>query len=111
MKKITEITADASQKFRIIGENREEIIFKLEYRPTQYAWYFSVEFEDFFLNGCKLCHYPNILRQYKNILPFGIMCLVPDGTEPFFIDDFVKERVNIFLLTESEVEEVEEIFK
>jgi len=53
---------------------------------------------------------PNILRNYKNILPFGISIITEDGSEPFLIDDFSTGRVGFFVLNKEEVESFESQF-
>jgi len=108
MRSITEINNDARQKFVLVTENGEEINFLLEFKPTQEGWFFNLEYSDTTINGVRLCNFPNILRQWKNSLPFGMACTVTDGGEPNFVDDFVTGRVQVHLLTESEVEQIEE---
>lgn len=106
MRRITEISNSPSQRLTLIGENNEQIPFELRYRPTQQAWYFSLEFNGTVIKDRKLVASPNILNQQRNKLPFGIMCVVPDGTEPYFLDDFQDDRVLVFLLNEEEKEGV-----
>jgi len=111
MIKITEITDEAKQQFTLIGENQESISFYLEYKPSQQSWYFNLEYLNTTANGLKLVNSPNVIRNYKNVLPFGISCIVTDGTDPYFIDDFINDRVQIFLLNEAEVVQIEELFR
>ena len=108
MRKITEIGVEPKQDLNIVGENNEKILFTIEYKPTQSAWYFSIVYAGFSLYGQKLLNSPNILRQFKNALPFGIMCEVVDGSEPYFVEDFREGRCNIYILNESDVLAVEE---
>ena len=108
MIKITEINNDAKQQLTLVTEDGFEIKFLIEFRPTQTGWFFNLTHNDLTINGVRLCHFPNVLRQWKNIIPFGIACVVTDSGEPYYIDDFSSERVAIYLLTESEVEEIEE---
>tara|TARA_R110000851_G_scaffold306239_4_gene464496 strand:- start:949 stop:1287 length:339 start_codon:yes stop_codon:yes gene_type:complete len=108
MKKITEISADSRQKLTLVGENNEQIKFTLEYKPTQQSWYFDIELDSFNVYGLKLVNSPNALRNYTNLIPFGISCIVSDGSDPYFVDDFTSGRCEIFLLTEEEVGIIEE---
>lgn len=108
MIEITEITNDAKQKLNFVGENGEKIVFTLDYQPFQQNWIFSLTYLDFFVSGCSLKNSANILKQYDNILPFGISCSVRDGTDPYYIDDFTTGRVKITLLTASEAEEIKD---
>lgn len=109
MRQITEIGKEPTQTLQLVAEDNTRIDFKLFYKPTQESWYFDLSYEpeNFSLNGVKLVNSPNILRQYINIIPFGISCIVEDGTDPYFLDDFTSGRAVINLLTETETEQVE----
>lgn len=107
MKLITEITSAPAQNFVLIGENNERINFNIRYLPTQIGWVCDIEYEDFIVRGVRITAMSNILRQWNNVIPFGILCNVKNGTEPFFIDDFSEGRAEIYLLTETEVAEIE----
>lgn len=106
MRKITEITESARQRLRIVGENNEQIDFTLTYRPTQQSWYFDMDYEGKRISSKRLTNSPNVLNQLRNSLPFGIMCVVQDGSEPYFIDDFTTDRVQLYLLNNEEKEQV-----
>lgn len=107
MRQITEIDSTPRQRLNLVGENNERISFTLQYRPTQQSWYFDLSYEGFEVYGVKLLNSPNVLRQWINVLPFGISCAVPDGTDPYFVDDFTSERVVVYLLNAEEVQLVE----
>ena len=108
MKQITELTNDSKQLYTVIGENGEQIKFNLYYYATQESWYFDISYLTTTINGLKLTNFPNILRQWKNILPFGLACTVTDGFDPYYIDDFVNGRVSVFLLNSDDVTTVEQ---
>ena len=42
----------------------------------------SLVWGDFVLNNFKVSNGPNILRQFKNIIPFGIQITQTGGTDP-----------------------------
>ena len=107
MIEITNINTSSKQRLLLEGANREIITLDLEYRPTQESWYFSLQYQDFVLNNKKIVNSPNLLRQYKNILPFGLNCVVLDGTDPYFIYDFENRRCVLNLLDKDEVELIE----
>lgn len=110
MKQIVEFTNEAKQIHFIVQENGEQIEFKIEYKPTQQAWYYSLIKNEFEVSGCRLVLGPNVLRRYKNLINFGVMVTAKDKVEPFHINDLVSGRVSIYLLNQTEVEEVELIF-
>ena len=107
MKEITEIGSEPKQRFDITTEANQEFEFKLEYNSQQQGWFYSLTFGNLTINGSRLTTHPNILRSYKNILPFGISIQTEDFSEPILIDDFKSGRVRFFLLNEEEVAEVE----
>jgi hypothetical protein len=109
-RQITEISNDPKQRFDIITEDNQTFELKLEYSDQQQGWFYSITFGDVIINGSRIITGLNILRNYQNILPFGISILTDDLSEPIFIDDFATERVKFFLLTEEEVQTIETDF-
>ena len=107
MRKIDKLTADASQQYNIVSEDGTEISLLLYYAPSQQTWFFDLTSGEFILNGCQLVNAPNILRSYKNLLSFGITIFVQDGLDPFYLDDFTSDRVQLFLLSRDDVDEIE----
>ena len=107
MIQITEITDDARQSLKVVVETGEEFSLSLEYRESQQLWFCSVSYLDTTINGLGLVASFNILRQWKNILPFGIAIRTTDVGDPYFADDFTKERAKLYVLTSDEVEQIE----
>lgn len=110
MRQILEISNDPKQKFTLITDDNLAFDFKLEYSDQQGGWYFSLTYGILTINRSRLVTDPNILRQYKNVLPFGIGVMSDDGTEPFLIDDLSTSRVNLYILDQSEVQSLEQDF-
>lgn len=110
MKQLTEISQDPKQKFDVVTEDNQTFELKLEYSDQQQGWFYSITFGDLTINNARLTTGANILRQYRNILPFGITIATDDLSEPIFIDDFSTERVRLILLTQEEVAQVETDF-
>lgn len=107
MKEITQISSEAKQKLTFVLADNTSFVISLEYRRNVSGWYFDIIYTNFALFGQRLCNHPNILRQFQNILPFGLFCYLEDGTEPLFIDDFSTGRAQLFVLDQSEVELIE----
>lgn len=103
MKLLNKITDDSSQQFTLIGDDGEQISFLLFFMPSQQSWFFNLSYGAKTINGIKVILSPNILHNYKNILPFGIGCLSSDGMEPFYIDDFSTQRIRMYLLNAQDV--------
>lgn len=102
MKRITELTQDAKQKFSLIGELNQRIEMELYYLPTQRSWFFNLSYDDLTINGAQLVAHPNILKSYEDRLNFGIACISETNLDPTFVDDFIEGRINIYLLNEEE---------
>lgn len=110
MKLVDKLTAQPKQKYNLIGYQGESIAFELEYMPTQEGWKFNVNDGEFILNGALLTISPNILRNYKNIINYGISVVSTDGFDPATLDDFTSGRVQIYLLSPEEVAGVEAFY-
>lgn len=109
MKQITVLGKEAKQKFQfLISEG--EIDFQFNYVQNQLAWFISFKFKDKEFNNIKLALNKNILRGYKNYLPFGIMVRSNSKIEPMFIDDFVNNRTNVYVLNKEEVRQIENYY-
>ena len=81
----------------------------LKYRPAIQMWFMDISYNGIDINGLRVCLGLNLLRQWKNILDFGI--LVKGIIEPMFIDDFSTGRVTMMLLNTDEVQTIEDFFK
>lgn len=107
MQVINNITNEANQKITLLfEETSKNIVFELVYRPTQKGWFLDITYEDFILRGIRVCISNNLLSQWSNVIPFGVLVASADGQEPFFIEDFITDRVKIGVLTKAEVEEL-----
>ncbi len=110
---ITEITDDPKQKFTVQREDNETFTLELEFLEQQERWIYSISNlvnSDIVINGNSIVSNPNLLRQFKRILDFGISCTSADGVDPSFIDDFSSGRVELGILTAAEVQEIEDDF-
>lgn len=109
MQQITDLGSDAKQTFRFQIEDRNLATFTFSFLDNQIGWYFDVEYDDFKTTGLRLVNSPNVLSAYENLIRFGLMCTVSDGAEPYFQNDFVTGRVNLYILNKQEVEQVREV--
>jgi hypothetical protein len=127
MKQIIEITNSPKQKMDIaLEDGNQSFTLLLEFSQTfigYSCWYFAIKYKDFLLGNdfvdtsitsptIRLTTGINILRQFKNIIPFGISITTDDLSEPMLLNDFVSGRVLVHILNQSEVNDVEnEFFK
>jgi hypothetical protein len=112
MIQITNINSVAHQIIPVILDSGDLVNLILDYHSTQEAWTFGIEYLAFKSYGNRLCVHPNLLRRFKNIIPFGLTVGIIDKGEPWFIDDFEKGRAGIYFLSAAEVQTIEtEIFE
>lgn len=113
MRILTEITDDPKQTFIVPLENNQTFTLVLEFSDQQERWIYSISdlpTSDITINGNVLVSNPNLLRQFKRNINFGISCISEDGDDPSFIDDFITNRVEIGILTADEVQQIEDEF-
>lgn len=109
MQLITQLTDNPTQTMKLVLDTKELVQFDLRFMPTQRSWYCNVIYKEIELYGLKVALFPNILRHFKNMLPFGIMFKSNDHVEPFKLDDFTTGRVQMYVLNADEVEQIEGI--
>ena len=111
MQKITSITSRAKQKFSLVLENNETVEFLLYYLPRQQGWFYDFTYNNLTVKSSRAILTPNALRQFKNIIPFGIAFIGDGYVEPFAIDDFSSGRISLYVLNKDEVQQIEsEVF-
>lgn len=107
MNLLNKINDSAAQQFTIIGEAGEQISFLLYFLPSQNGWYCDISWGDFEVQGLKILVGPNILRRWSNIITFGLTCYSTDGYDPQYINDFLTGRIQLYILSASDVQAVE----
>jgi hypothetical protein len=108
MIQITTITDDADQLFYTTLDDGSVLTIELVYRPGIQRWSMNISHPLLTLNGYNLCTHENILRPYRNNIPFGIMIASTDGYDPVSIEDFVNGRILFYILNASDVAYLEE---
>jgi hypothetical protein len=68
------------------------------YRPAIQRWSVDIAYGTFSAKGLILSTHPNLLRIWRNVIPFGLQVVTVDGTDPFRLDDFSTGRVVIYIL-------------
>ena len=80
----------------------------LYFKPQQSGWFFDLAWNGSpVCNGQRLVASPNALRQYINLIPFGIMVLTQGNVEPTGIEDFSDGTAQLVLLQGSDIPLVE----
>jgi hypothetical protein len=103
MNLLNNITADPNQELPVTLDDGSTAVINLVYRPTIQRWIMDVTYNNMIVDGINLCVYPNVLRQWKNLLPFGIACVAADGIDPISIDDFANGRASLYILNADDV--------
>lgn len=110
MLQITELTSEPKQIQTLTLPDGTDVVLSIEYKPMQSGWFIeSITHENWVARNLRIVTSPNMLRQYKNQIPFGLACFVTDGHEPVLQEDFSQARAQLFILTAEEVDDYEEI--
>lgn len=104
---IDNITDDASQIMTLTGIPGVQIVFTLRFMPRIQQWVMGVNDGTNSIQGISVLTGLNILRQWKNILPYGIACVRSDGLDPYQINDFSSGISNLYLLNAADVANIE----
>lgn len=111
MQQIQQITKNPRQANTFILSDGSSLQMTIRFAPMQYGWFIDyLDFNngEFILRGLRITNSPNMLRQWKNIIPFGLACFSTGQREPSQEEDFSSASSILYLLTEAEVEEYEE---
>lgn len=109
MRKIETLDDSNKQIFTVSIDGYSGVKISMEFKPQQYAWFMSVTWGEFNLNNERVAISPNLLRQFQNILPFGILISHIDAIDPFSNDAWLTGW-EIYILDENELAQVEAIY-
>jgi len=108
MKAITALTADPKQNIKIVLDDGTTASLTLEFVASQRGWFYSITRTGWTgVSRRRLVNSPNILRQFRGVIPFGFMCAVLDGQEPVYQDDFSTGRVQLYVLDQADLATME----
>jgi hypothetical protein len=104
MQQITSITNEPNQHFKLQIDQNSDVDIYLRWLDTQTAWFMDLVF------GTTLSIYskrviisPNMLSQFSNQIPFGIMILSQYGQDPMTIDAFSTGNWQFYLMNAADV--------
>lgn len=111
MRQIVVLNDQAKQNFRVSVANYDFVDVTMEFCRSQYAWYMSIKWGDTFeSNNDRVACSPNILRQYRKLIPFGFLIRGPDSIDPFAIDAWMTGW-EIYILDETDLVDVEALYE
>lgn len=93
-----QITITENTAIEIINAKQETYMAYVNYNSSRQGWFLDLVSDNFKLYGIRLTSIPNVLRQWKNILGFGLGVSCENNSEPFFLEDFNTGRAKIYLL-------------
>lgn len=105
---VNNITANSKQAQNVLLPDGTSITVRFEYKPLQSGWFFTeITYGNFTLHGLRMCTAPNILRQFRNMIPFGIMVATQNNAEPTQQMDFFSGFAQMYVLTKDEIAQME----
>lgn len=110
MKYIDRITNSPIQTMTLTGNQRQRINLTMRYMPSQQSWFMDVAYQDFSVYGLQVVASVNMLRNYKNVVPFGFVCTTEQQIDPYRLDDFLTGFAKMYLMNEQDVINIEEAF-
>lgn len=111
VKTLQGLTDQPNQQYPIVLPDGSTATLYLRFCPQQIGWFYGLGWNGqtppFECDGNKLVVTPNALRQLRNILPFGIAVVTPDGSDPAGQEDFVDGSCTLLLLDPTDVASIE----
>lgn len=107
MYQLTQLGNDPKQEIEMLLDNGTRVVFTFEYKANQLGWFFGFQYDDASYQNIRLTTSYNILRAYRNWLPFGLRCDTQDMEEPLDLNDFITGYANVYLLTREDVQAIE----
>lgn len=101
---LIQVTADPLQSQIVSLPNGVGMQLQLYYRPIQQGWFINtLVYQNFTLNTLRITNQVNLLRQWKNIIPFGLGCFSTGNREPSLLQDFSSGQSALYILDAAEV--------
>ena len=108
MKLIPPLTDSPFQRFGFVLEDKRKADFTLRYSSQQIGWFFDLSYEgDFTISGVRLVSSQNILRSWRNIIPFGLAVITREEGEPVRQTDLADGTVKLYILEGDDIDYIE----
>ena len=104
---INSLTNDPMQQFSLTGIPGVQVGVLLRFMPRIEIWNMDITYGSFIAEGIPLVCSPNLLRQWRNIIPFGIACTNIYKLDPYTVNDFADGTASLYLLNSADVAAVE----
>ena len=114
---INGLTNAPNQTIQVSLEDGSVFTLNLYYRPQQNGWFFDVIWPGssvipipFSSYNRRLVASPNVLRQFRQLIDFGILVATPDNSDPNLQTAFVDGSTVVTLLNAADVTSMETNF-
>lgn len=108
MNLIQGITEKAKQQMTIILEDGSNLRLFMEYRPNQLGWFYDASWGDWEVTGQRMVTSPNMLRAFRNVLPFDLAVFSAGNVEPLNQTDFADGTCGLYLAQGADRTEINE---
>lgn len=108
MHQITTLTNEPIQRHQLVLDNNDTVDFRLYFSSRTQCWYFDFAYKELSVKCSKVVLSPNLLRNFRRIIPFGIAFASDGSTEPFRLDDFSSNRIKMYVLNSEDIESIEQ---
>lgn len=98
MFQLNNLTASANQTSTAVLADGSSVVLTFHYWAVTHRWTFDASRKGFAVKGKGLSSHKNILRPWRNAVPFGLRVQTQDGTDPFMPDDLSSGRVAVIVL-------------
>ncbi len=109
------LTAQPSQVFALALPDGSRVTVSLYFRPQQNGWFFDLVWPGspalpapFESRNRRLVTSANLLRQFRDLIPFGLAVFTVDNSDPMTLTCFVDGTATIVLLGADDVARIED---
>jgi hypothetical protein len=98
--RVENLIGAGNQSTSILLADGSTVKIRLRYAAGVERWFVDVSYPkiQLELNGLGVCVHPNLLRNWRAVIPFGIAVTSLDGADPVRMDDFSSGRISIYVL-------------
>ena len=112
MKTLSCLSNDAKQTFAFSLNDGSRVSFSFEYISANQGWFMSLSYGNkLTIRRRRVVTSPNMIRAFRDIIPFGVSCSTTDGHEPIYKDDFTSKRAVVCVLQGDDIPISEEIIR
>lgn len=112
MQIITGITSAPKQAISIPLPDGSNVSLNLTFVPQQKGWFYDIGYStrtvNFLVEGRRLVTSPNLLRQFQDVIPFGMAVIMNGNIEPTRQTDFSDGSITFLLLDPFDIQLIED---